>query len=232
MTRLSGVSVVLPVYNEAGNITVVLEECLKALPDIAGDFEILPVNDGSTDATAERLGAFKRESRIRPLNHPQNRGYGAALRTGFAAAGKPYIFFMDSDRQFDIRELKLLAERIGEADIVAGYRLERSDPWPRRAAGWGFTFINCRLLGLQVRDLNCAFKLFRAEVLTGMPLESNGAFINAEVLGRALRKGARLVEVGVHHYPRPSGRQTGLNPFVVFRAFGELARLAWKIHVS
>jgi len=232
MKKLKGLSVVLPVFNEESNVGEVIEACLATLPQYAERVEVIAVNDGSRDGTAAVLDRFASQPEVRVITHPLNRGYGAALRSGFQAASQPYVFFMDSDRQFDVREFGRLAERVEEADIVVGFRVKRSDPWPRVVAGWGFTAVNRWVLGLRIRDLNCAFKLFRAEVVKDLPLESDGAFINAELLGRAVRRGRRIVEVGVTHYPRPSGRQTGLHPLVVLRAFAELFRLAWRIRFS
>ncbi len=232
MADVASLSVVLPVFNEEQNIGSVLEECLAEIPRLTRNFEIIPVNDGSVDRTSEVLAGFASKSGVKVLAHGKNRGYGAALRTGFAAASKEFIFFMDSDRQFDIRELSLLVNHMGEADIVVGFRKARNDSWLRKLAGWGFTAINRWMLGIRVRDLNCAFKLFRTSLLKAMPLESNGAFINAEILGRAMRLGHRIIEVPVSHFPRRTGAPTGLKPLVVLRAFGELFRLAWKIRFA
>ncbi|MDQ6709195.1 MAG: glycosyltransferase family 2 protein, partial [Candidatus Dormibacteraeota bacterium] len=154
--------------------------------------------------------------------HPQNRGYGAAVRSGFNAARYSWVFMMDADNQFDPNDLSLLLQQAGDADIVTGFRKHRRDPLPRRLNAWAFFSLVRLFFGRQVRDVNCAFKLLRRDVLQRMELRSNGALINTEVFVLARRLRARIVEVPVQHFPRTSGKQTGANPKVVLRAFKEL----------
>lgn len=225
-----GISAVLPAFNEAANLPSVVPRVATALKDCTPDHEILVVDDGSSDGTPALLdGLGAGLPALRVVRHPFNRGYGAALRSGFAAASRPWIFLMDADGQFDPAELKLLVAARGDADIVAGYRLKRSDPWLRRANAWAFFGLARLLYGRLVRDVNCAFKLLRTELVASLELAADGAVINAECLAKARRKGARIVEVAVHHYPRRHGRQTGANPRVVARAFQELIRLRGEI---
>ncbi len=225
-------SVVLPAFNEEPNIERVVRSCVEYLDQSGLDYEILVVNDGSRDRTAEILERLKQEiPRLRVEHHPQNRGYGAALRTGFAAARKKFVFYMDGDGQFDIRELDvLLPLAADENHIVTGFRIKRSDPWIRRlnARLFGGWLVRV-LLNVRVRDLNCAFKLIPKKVLDAITLESTGALINAELYGRAVRKGFGIKEIGVHHYPRTAGTQTGAHPLVILRAFYDLFRLRQKI---
>jgi glycosyltransferase involved in cell wall biosynthesis len=225
-------SVVLPAFNEAANIEQVVRDCAAYLEQRMPDYELLVVNDGSRDRTGEILDRLATElPRLRPLHHPQNRGYGAALRTGFDAATKPFVFYMDGDGQFDIRDLdQLLPLATDDEHIVTGFRIERRDPFIRRLnaklfGGWLVRL----LLNVRVRDLNCAFKLIPKRVLDSITLESTGALINAEMYGRAVRKGFRIKEVGVHHYPRTAGVQTGAHLSVILRAFYDLFRLRQKI---
>ena len=164
------------------------------------------------------------------MHHPRNRGYGAAIRSGFVTATLPWLFFTDADGQFGLRELPALLPYTARADIVAGYRLRRRDPWFRRLYAFLFGRVLVRaVLGVHVRDLNCAFKLIRRDLVAGLDLKSDGALINAELLGKAQRGGARIVEVGVHHLPRRGGTQTGGNPRVIERAFWELLALRAEI---
>ena len=164
------------------------------------------------------------------MHHPRNRGYGAAIRSGFVTATLPWLFFTDADGQFGLRELPALLPYTARADIVAGYRLRRRDPWFRRLYAFLFGRVLVRaVLGVHVRDLNCAFKLIRRDLVAGLDLKSDGALINAELLGKAQRGGARIVEVGVHHLPRRVGTQTGGNPRVIARAFWELLALRAEI---
>lgn len=228
-------SVVLPAYNEEANIERVVRSCVAYLEARMPDYELLVVNDGSHDRTGEILNRLQNEfPRLRPLHHPQNRGYGAALRTGFAAASKRFVFYMDGDGQFDISDLDhLLPLATDEDHIVTGFRIERRDPFVRRLnaklfGGWLVRI----MLGVRVRDLNCAFKLIPKKVFERIVLESPGALINAELYGRAVRKGFGIKEVGVHHYPRPAGVQTGAHLRVIIRAFYDLFRLRRKIIAS
>jgi glycosyltransferase involved in cell wall biosynthesis len=155
------------------------------------------------------------------VHHPQNRGYGAALTSGFARATGDYIMFMDSDRQFDIADLTFLEPFIGRYDIVAGYRLNRRDARYRIIYAELFKLAMRTLFGIKLRDIDCAFKVFRADLLKSADLESPGALINSEILAKAEREGATWVEIGVNHYPRPSGESSGGSPKVIVRAMKE-----------
>jgi len=225
-------SVVLPAFNEAENIERVVRDCVSYLDGTGLDYELVVTNDGSHDQTGAILDRLAGElPRLRPQHHPQNRGYGAALRTGFDASQKRFVFYMDGDGQFDIKELDLLLPLATDEDhFVTGYRIVRNDPFMRRLnaklfGGWLVRI----LLDVRVRDLNCAFKLIPKKILNSITLESTGALINAEMYGRAIRKGFKIKEVGVHHYPRVAGVQTGAHLSVIVRAFYDLFRLRQKI---
>ncbi|MFN8628372.1 MAG: glycosyltransferase family 2 protein [Candidatus Binatia bacterium] len=229
---VEALSVVLPAFNEEANIATVVRDCVAYLEARVPDYELLVVNDGSRDRTADILRQLQTEfPRLRPLHHPHNRGYGAALRTGFDAATKSFVFYMDGDGQFDIHDLEHLFPLATDDDhIVTGYRIERRDPFIRRLnaklfGGWLVRI----MLGVRVRDLNCAFKLIPRKILQAIVLESPGALINAELYGRTVRKGFGIKEVGVHHYPRAAGVQTGAHLRVIVRAFYDLFRLRRKI---
>jgi len=230
-TPVDELSVVLPAYNEEPNIERVVRQVIAYLDPKGIDFEVIPVNDGSRDRTGEILARLAQESpRVQPQQHPQNRGYGAALRTGFDAARKRYVFYMDGDGQFDINDLDELLPLASEDVIVTGFRIERRDPFMRRlnARLFGGWLVRV-MLGVYVRDLNCAFKLIPKKVFRTITLESTGALINAELYGRAIRAGFGIREVGVHHYPREAGVQTGAHLSVIVRAFYDLFRLRQKI---
>jgi glycosyltransferase involved in cell wall biosynthesis len=225
-------SVVLPAFNEEANVERVVRGCVAYLAEKMPDYELLIVNDGSLDRTGEILDWLVTGfPHVRPLHHPQNRGYGAALRTGFGAATRRFVFFMDGDGQFDIRDLDLVLPLVTDDDhIVTGFRIERRDSLMRRVNALLFGGLLVRvMLGVRVRDLNCAFKLIPKNVLRQVTLESTGALINAELYGRAVRRGFGIKEVGVHHYSRAAGVQTGAHLAVIFRAFYELAQLRRKI---
>ena len=231
VTPVRQLSVVLPAFNEEANIEQVVRRVTDYAEQRRLDYEVIVVNDGSKDRTEELLNSLQTEQpRLRVQHHSQNRGYGAALRTGFTAATMPYVFYMDGDGQFDIADLDHLLPLASEECIVTGYRIERRDPFVRRLNAHLFGGFLVRVaLGVHVRDLNCAFKLIPKKVLDTVNLESTGALINAELYGRAIRRGFTIREVGVHHYPREAGVQTGAHLGVIFRAFYDLFCLRQKI---
>lgn len=199
-------SLILPAYNEEAVITDAIREATTVLPKITSAFEVLVVDDGSRDGTADAVRrAMLRYPQARLLRHGSNRGYGAALRTGFEAARYPYVAFTDADCQFDLHDLALLFPMLGQADIVTGWRMKRQDPWQRRFYSKGYNLLVRTLLGTGVRDCDCALKMFRAEALGKVLPESRGFFVNAEMLTRARQLGLRVAEVGVRHRPRRGG---------------------------
>lgn len=233
MTHRPALSLVFPVFDEEANVGPLLDGALALAPRLASDFEIIVVDDGSRDRSAEIVAARKRsEPRVRLLRHPTNVGYGAALRSGLRAARGELVFFSDADLQFDLEELARLLEQAERFDIVAGYRAPRRDPWRRRliAAVWGA--LVGTLFGLRVRDIDCAFKVFRREVLDAIPIASIGAFVNTEILVRARAAGFRIRQVPVTHHPRRAGRAKGATPRVIVRALVELATLYRELRAA
>lgn len=221
-------SVVLPAHNECDNLPAVVARAEEVLPELVCDYELVIVDDGSRDGTTELAdGLARRNRRIQVVHHPVNRGYGAALTSGFAAARGDYIMFMDADRQFDIADLSLLGPFVGKYDIVAGYRIDRQDARHRILYAHLFKVAMRLLFGIRLRDIDCAFKVFRADLLKEARLESPGALINTEILAKARRAGASWVEIGVHHYPRPAGESSGGSARVIARAMRETLRL-WR----
>ena len=219
---------VLPAYNEGSNIARSVLAAKAALSRLVGQggidsWEIIVVDDGSEDGTGNEVRALGLEE-VRLVTHHRNRGYGAALRSGFDASRGRLVFFTDADLQFNADEIDRLLPWVERYDIVTGYRSPRQDPWVRRAnaAAWGIALYGA--FGLDVTDVNCAFKLFRREVLEGLDIDSVGAFVNAEILLKASQRGATIKEVPVSHYARVAGTQTGAHPKVVLRAFVELAK--------
>jgi glycosyltransferase involved in cell wall biosynthesis len=217
-------SLVLPARDEARNIAASLERARAVLGRLTKEYEILVVDDGSRDATAEIAARFA-EARL--LRHPCGRGYGAALRTGLAAARMDWVAFTDADLQFELAELERLLAVAHDADLVIGVRAPRRDPLRRQLLGRGWNALVRALLGLPVQDVNCAFKLLRRAAVAELELRSSGAAINAELLARAAARGLRLREVPVSHFPRRAGRATGARPAVIARALVELAGL-WR----
>ncbi|MGA2171923.1 MAG: glycosyltransferase family 2 protein [Sedimentisphaerales bacterium] len=226
----TSISVFFPCYNEEGNVERVVRRAVEVCEELGADFEIIIVDDGSADGTgriADALAAA--DSRVRVVHHCPNLGYGAALQSGIRAATKQLVFFTDGDGQFDTGEITLLLPLIEQNDIVCGYRLDRSDPIVRKLNGWLWTRLVNLLFGMHIRDIDCAFKLFRREVFADMRMSSGGALISAEILARATRRGCRIAQVGVHHYPRTAGKQTGAKLRVILRAFKELFALYNRI---
>lgn len=222
-------SIVLPAYNEEAVIGKTLEHILHRLREQTQDFEVIVVNDGSTDRTGEIVSnMMKGEARLKIITHARNQGYGATLADGFTISTKELTFFMDADGQFDIRDLARLLPFIDEYDAVIGYRLHRQDMWMRKLNAWGWKMLIRLVLGIHARDIDCAFKLLRTDFLHQHPLETRGAMINAELLYKLKRSGGTYREVGVCHLPRQGGRATGANPRVIARALCELFTYAHK----
>ena len=203
-------SLVLPAYNEDANIARAVRDAAAAGQSLVGDHEVVVVDDGSRDRTAAVLEDLARElgPRLVVVRHARNRGYGAALRSGFAATRGELVFYTDSDNQFDLRELSGFLPLMSECDAVLGYRIDRQDPWTRRAASAFFNRLSSLAFGMSVRDLNCSFKLFRGDLLRSLPLESDDFFVDTELVARMHRGGWRYVQRGVRHFPRTAGRST------------------------
>lgn len=229
--RIPGsLSLVLPAHNEEANISLVVARALEVLPLYTDRFEVIPVNDGSRDGTAAIVDHLaKTHPEVKPVHHKVNRGYGAALTTGFHAATSDYVMFMDADRQFDIADIALLAPFVGKFDIVAGFRMERNDPLHRRIFAEVFNVTVRFLFGVHLRDIDCAFKIFRGDLLRSIELTAPGALINTEMQAKLRRQGATLEQIGVHHYPRVAGTATGGNPRVIARAMKETLLLWWRM---
>ena len=224
-------SLVLPAHNEEDNIRFVVADALATLPDYAPEFEIIVVNDGSRDRTGAIIDALHvDDARVRPVHHYANQGYGAALRSGFDASAGDFVMFMDADRQFDIRDIRLLAPFVDLFDIVAGFRMERSDPIHRRINAEIFNLAVRILFGVHMRDLDCAFKIFRGQQIRSLQLTTSGALINAEIQSKLRRQGATLVQVGVPHHPRVAGEATGGDLKVIVRAMRETISLWMRMH--
>ena len=224
------ISVFFPCYNEQENVGRTVEKALMVLEKLDADFEIIIVDDGSSDGTGQIAEEITgRDGRVKVVHHQRNLGYGAALQSGFKAATKELVFYTDGDGQFDINEMPPLLELVEQYDIVSCYRLNRQDSSIRKINGWCWTRLVCLLFGLKIRDIDCAFKLYKREIFDNIELSSTGALIDTEILARAAGKGYRLTQKGVHHYPRTAGAQSGANLRVVLRAFKELFKLRGRI---
>lgn len=224
------ISFVLPAFNEEANIRAAILATVAAAERGCERFEVVVVDDGSSDRTGEVVAAVMQEHpQVRLIAHGTNRGYGEALRTGFEAAALDHVFFTDADNQFTMDELPRLLALADEADVVAGYRTVRHDPPLRLLNGWAWNRLVRLLFCVPVRDVDCAFKLFRRDVLRTCTIESRGAMVNTELMVKLARSGSRIVEVGVTHSPRTAGQPHGANPRVILRAFVELARMSRRL---
>jgi len=217
------ISVVLPAYNEEGNIYYVVRDIFDTLPDIFDDFEVIIVDDGSGDRTTEIIRDLSEKNRnIKIIRHANNRGYGVALTSGIRASEKDLVFIMDADRQFDISEINKLLTHIGNFDIVAGFRIKRMDSFYRYILGRCFNFIIRILFKIKLRDIDCGFKLYKKELLQKMKLTVEGSLISTEIMFLAYKNNAKIKEVGVNHYPRVSGLSKGASLKVIAKAIFEL----------
>ena len=222
------ISLVLPAYNEAENIEPMVAEAMPALEAVSDDFEIIVVDDGSADDTAAvTRRVMEGNPHVRLIEHPVNRGFGAAVFSGFTNAEKDWIFYTDADRQFVLSELENFVPLMDQADLIAGYRAPRRDPFLRVFYGKGWSMLCALVFGYTVRDVDCGFKLFRREIIEELAptIRSRGATFSIEWLVRAKRAGYRFVELPVTHRPRVAGSQTGANIGVIVRAFRELVQV-------
>ncbi len=225
------ISVVLPAHNEEEAIATTVQDVIDTLSRWKLDFEVIVVDDGSHDDTGAILDTLSAvQTCLSVIHHPVNKGYGAALVSGFTATSKDLTFFMDSDGQFDIHDLEGFFPLIEHYDAVLGYRIDRQDTWVRKLNAWGWKILVWLVFKLPVRDVDCAFKLYRAKFFAQHHLETRGAMISTEILYKFRRAGYTYVEVGVRHLPRRGGKATGAKPAVIVRAFREMLFYTCKWH--
>jgi glycosyltransferase involved in cell wall biosynthesis len=219
-----------PAFNEEENVEETVRRALDEVGGLVdGSIEVLVVDDGSTDRTRELADALAAaDPRVR-VHHQENRGYGGALRAGFANARGELISFSDGDLQFDLREMSRLLERLDDTkrpvDAVIGYRIKRRDPPHRIFIAKTYNAIVSVLFALRVRDIDCAMKVFRREVFDGLPLTTDSPFLSAELLIKLRARGTRMAQVGVNHYPRAAGTNTGASFRKILRTFRDIGKL-------
>lgn len=233
---INKLSVFFPAYNEEKNLTSTVDKTIPILKKIVDKWEIIIVNDGSKDKTAEIAQKIQKKYKnedISIITHNPNRGYGAAFKSGIYNAKYPWITFTDADGQFDFNDIKTLisTQEKTKADLVIGYYLGRKVPFYRIWGSKVWQLAVYMLFGLKVRDIDCGFKLFKKEVVDTIPkLEAErGPFISSEFLIKAKRKGYKIVEIGVHHFERQAGAATGSNLDVVIAGLKDLIKLRFKI---
>jgi Glycosyl transferase family 2 len=221
---LSSLSIVLPCFNEEANVADAIRNAAAAAALTSEKYEIIVVDDGSTDNTAAVAARFAGD-RVRLVVHARNRGYGEAVRSGIAAAQMAWVLLTDADLQFDLRELDDFVPLATSADVLWGRRILRQDPIRRRAAAAAWNGLVRRLFALPLRDVDCGFKLIRSDLLARLELRAAGAMISTELAVKCRAAGAHVAEVGVHHRARSAGEATGGDPRVVLRALRELVML-------
>ena len=223
-----------PAYNEEENIAETIRRALDEVgPLVSGSIEVLAIDDGSTDRTRELGEAVAAtDPRVRVF-HQENRGYGGALRAGFENARGELIGFSDGDLQFDLHEMSRLLDRMADerkpVDVVIGYRMKRRDPPHRIFIAKTYNAIVSVLFALRVRDIDCAMKLFRREVFDGLPLTTDSPFLSAQLLIKLKARGERIAQVGVTHYPRAAGTNTGASFRKILRTFRDIFLLRWAL---
>lgn len=229
MNKLSELSIFFPFWNEEDNVDLVISKAISVVGNITQNWEILMIDDGSSDKTLEKMKLLsKTDKRLITISHKTNRGYGAALKTGFENAKYEYIAFIDGDGQFDFSEISKLIEKIENSDIVIGYRKKRLDHPFRHILMNLLKIWDYVLFGFKFNDIDCGFKLFKKEAVEKiLPLKSEGAMITTEILAKAKKVHLKIAQVEVHHYPRIYGDQSGGNLRVILRAIKE-SLLLWK----
>lgn len=226
----NSISVVFPAYNEEKNIKIVVLEALKYLETIKEKWEIIIIDDGSSDNTGKIIDKFAQNNRkIKIIHHLKNEGYGKSLKDGFAASSLDFVFFTDSDRQFSLKALDIMypLAKTGVVDLVIGYRINRQDPFLRKFLSWGYNSLAGLLFNLQVKDIDCAFKILKKSIFNKIKIESSNFFINTEILAKAKLLNYKILEVGVPHFPRKAGKST-----VSLKYFPLTVRELWRIYWS
>ncbi len=228
---MQNLSVFFPAFNEEKNIETTVKKAIKVLDSLNLNWEIIIINDGSTDNTQKVAESLAEKSKkIRVINQ-ENGGYGRALRAGFDNSKYDWIVYTDADGQFDFQEVIKFLEKTSQADLILGYRIKRNDPYIRLVVARGWAILMLIFFGLKLKDVDCGFKMVNRKVLEGIPaLESTrGGMINAELVIKAGNFGFRVIQIGVHHYPRLYGKPTGAGMKVIITSFIELLKLRLKL---
>ena len=232
MAPTPGLSVFFPAYNDAGTIASLVIRAMKVAGTLTADFEVIVVNDGSSDETPKILDELARlyPDHVRVVHHPQNRGYGGALRTGFTTASKELVFYTDGDYQYDPAEMSLLWAKMSDGvDWVNGWKISRSDPLHRIVIGRLYHHLVKLLFGLKVRDVDCDFRLMRRRIFDVVRLEKNSGVICLEMMKKFQDAGFRVAEQPVHHYHRSYGRSQFFNFRRIFRTAVDVLKLWWAL---
>lgn len=225
------ISVFFPCYNDAGSIGLMVNDAKKVLEKMASDFEIIVVDDGSKDESRRLLKKMVEDMKsLKLVFHSKNQGYGGALKSGFEAAKKNFVFYTDGDGQYDVKELEnLIGEIKDDVDVIQGYKLKRFDPWYRLIIGRSYHYFSKFMFGLKVRDVDCDFRLIKKAAIDSITLTHNSGVICVELVKKLQDKGYRFAEVGVHHYPRLHGHSQFFNYRRVLKTLLELGELWFNL---
>ena len=234
MSKSPSISVFFPAYNDAGTIASLVVLADRTLRKLTDDYEVIVVNDGSADHTAQVLSELESVyPRLRVVHHPTNMGYGSALRTGFASATKDLIFYTDGDAQYDVRELELLVPLMSNSvDVVNGYKISRSDPMHRILIGKIYCWLIKLAFRIKIKDVDCDFRLVRRASYNRVRLFSTSGTICVEMVKSFQDAGLRFAECPVHHYHRAYGKSQFFNFKRLFKTFKDLSRLWWRLVVK
>jgi glycosyltransferase involved in cell wall biosynthesis len=229
---MPGLSVFFPAYNDGGTIASLVITSIKVAATLTDDFEVIVINDASKDDTAQILDELARiyPERVRIVHHETNRGYGGALRTGFATASKEFVFYTDGDGQYDPAEVTLLWEKMAaDVDWVNGWKISRSDPLHRIIIGRVYHHVVKMLFGLKVRDVDCDFRLMRRRIFEVVRLEKNSGVICLEMMKKFQDAGFRVAEHPVHHYHRAHGTSQFFNFPRIYQTVIDVMKLWWVL---
>lgn len=228
-----GISAFFPAYNDGGTIASMVLAAILVLQSLTDDYEVIVVNDGSSDYTKDILDELERRyEKVRVIHHERNKGYGGALRTGFATASKDFIFYTDGDAQYDVRDLPSLWEQMRDGvDLVQGYKISRSDPLHRVIIGRTYHWLAKLAFGLRLKDVDCDFRLMRRSIFDKVHLKSDSGVICVEMMKKIQDAGFRITEVPVHHYHRAYGRSQFFNFRRIFRVARDLSQLWWRLRL-
>jgi len=229
--KLSFLSVFFPAYNDEKSIGRLVDDAFMILPEISKKYEVIVVNDGSMDKTAQVLKKLARKYKnFKIVTHEKNRGYGAALKSGFKNAKGDFIFYTDGDGQYDVKELPDLVEKIDEGiDLVNGYKIKRSDSWLRIIFGQIYALWVRLLLGIRFADVDCDFRLFRRRILGKITLTCDSGAICAEMLAKIQKEKGVIASVPVHHYPRRYGHSQFFWPKRILKTIYDNLKLWWQL---
>ncbi len=224
------ITVFFPVYNDEGTVESMIRKSYEVLSEITDDFEIIAVNDGSQDRSGEIAERVAREvPHVRVIHHPQNRGYGAALRTGFTNATKEWVFYTDGDAQYDVAELRHFVEYIDRADVINGYKIKRADHWSRWLFGKVYYWIARFLFNIRLRDVDCDFRLMRRSIFDHVTLHYDSGVVCVEMMKKIQDSGYRIIELPVKHYPRRYGVSQFFRPRRILQVARDLLKLRWDL---